>query len=156
MYLECRGGVAGRQEAETAGGEAVMRPRPDTPGRRARRGAARRRAGRGVARGARGAACRRVGRGVGRGSTRGARYGAWRGAVGRSAGARGGLAYRRGARGWTGWPRLELLGAGQRGATTSRASIGRRRRQRRERERERKEERKKTNPPVRPERRQDI
>ena len=27
MYPECRGGAAGRQEAETADGEAVVRPR---------------------------------------------------------------------------------------------------------------------------------
>ena len=27
MYLECKGGTAGRQEAETVGGEAVMGPR---------------------------------------------------------------------------------------------------------------------------------
>ena len=34
MYLECRGGAAGRQEAETAGGEAVVRPRVHPAGNR--------------------------------------------------------------------------------------------------------------------------
>ena len=34
MYLECKGGVAGRQEAKTAGGEAVVRPHVHPAGNR--------------------------------------------------------------------------------------------------------------------------